>query len=285
MNEIWGLTETQFVTAYGSALAGAIIWARTVRERFAATANDSAEPALTTDELAYLAGGPRRAVETSVARLLDEGALRVAPGGRLEATGRAARYHLDMAVLGEVGGAGTTLPTLVAGLGRSGVVRPAADRLTLLGLLVDQAVQRNRLRHAVFPLLALGAVGLLYWLDAVRQDAPIGWVTVALALTSVAAAITTRPDAARRTLLGERTIAAAHRRATGLAADHDALGVSWSAAKSVAVNGFAGYPDPVVRATVLNESTGTGASRESRPDRSARGESADRYRHASVEHS
>lgn len=283
MNEIWGLTETQFVTAYGSALAGAIIWARTVRERLSAKGSEHDEPALTTDELAYLAGGPRRAVETSVARLLADGALRVVPGGRLEATGRAARNHLDMAVLGEVGGAGATLPALVAGLSGSGVVRSAGGRLARLGLLADHSVLRNRLRHAVLPLLVLGAVGLLYWLDAVAENAPIGWLTVALALTSVAAAITTRPLPDRRTLLGERTMAAAHRRTTGLAADHSPLGVPWSAAKSVAVNGFAAYPDPVVRAIVLDERAGRpGVQRQPRTDR-PRGDSADSYRHATVE--
>lgn len=268
MNGIWGLSESQFVTAYSVALASAIAWARTLREQTAPTGGRSGEPALTTDELAYLAGGRRRAVETSIARLLDSGALRVSRAGRLEVTGRSARNHLDMAVLAEVGsGEHATLSAVVTSLSRQEMVRSIGGRLVKLGLLVDQATLRARLRHAVFPILVLGTVGLLYWVEAVVEDQPIGWLTLALALTAVAAAITTRPMSATRTLLGERTLAgAARRRPIGAAADHGQLGVSWSAAKSVAVGGFRAYPDAIVRDMLLDHPVATGQSQQTAPD-------------------
>lgn len=253
MNEIWGLSESQFVTAYSVALAGAIVWARIARERIAPVGRPADEPALTTDELAYLAGGGRRAVETSVARLLDSGALKAGPAGRLVVTGVAARNQLDMTVLAEIGAGHTTLASLVASLGSREAVRSIGGRLAKLGLLVDNAASRARLRYAVFPTLVLGTVGALFWLAAVVENQSIGWITLALALTAVVAAIITRPLPPERTLLGERTLAmAVEHRPGNVAADHGALGVSWSAAKSVAVGGFAAYPDAVVRAMLLD---------------------------------
>src|SRR5882757_9185433 len=85
--EPWGLSGPEFLSYYFAAIVAALALAAVIRTLpKLGSARPTAE--LSAVAFGYLAGGPERAVETAVARLLEAGALRASRGsGRLQATG------------------------------------------------------------------------------------------------------------------------------------------------------------------------------------------------------
>src|SRR3979490_2710896 len=115
MHEPWGIPGPQFLRLYLVALIIALVWTRLARLRMRRTPGGQPPRPLTVDEFAYLAAGPRRVVEASVARLLESGALRVSRAGMLQATGTTAGSAVDQAVLADSDGSRLGVLSRVAG--------------------------------------------------------------------------------------------------------------------------------------------------------------------------
>jgi uncharacterized protein (TIGR04222 family) len=104
VDQPWGLSAAQFLTAYLIVLvgcqAGAIYTRAKVRASSARMSHGT--PALEVYETAYLAGGPTRVIDTAVAGLAGIGRIRVGPDGRLSWVGQLARQPVELAVSEQV---------------------------------------------------------------------------------------------------------------------------------------------------------------------------------------
>jgi hypothetical protein len=96
-------------------------------------------------EVAYLAGGHDRLVDTAVAALLHDGRLRVRPTGELHAVDLHRSHPVEAAVLDAVGIRGRSLTTLRWRLTEDHRIRAVADRLAREGLMTRP--RRHGLRH------------------------------------------------------------------------------------------------------------------------------------------
>ncbi|GLZ38962.1 TIGR04222 domain-containing membrane protein [Actinokineospora sp. NBRC 105648] len=252
MNEPWGIAGPDFLRVYlvGAAFAILIAGAVRIMARTGAAAHRTGTGQLTVAELAYLAGGARRVVELSVARLLDAGKLRPSRGGRVQAVEGAASGTdpVDRAVLAETRRHKHRSVSLVVDrVVQLQAVTSTADALVAKGLLVDRRAARARLSAA--PIAVLFAVGLVRWVNGVSQGRPVGWLSVALLGTLVLLVAVFRTPVPERTYAGTRRLAEArqaarHSRQAPPAdpriTDYALVG---GVAGMVALGGLASYPD------------------------------------------
>ncbi|GAB1511183.1 TIGR04222 domain-containing membrane protein [Actinophytocola sp. KF-1] len=248
----WGLSGPEFLWLYGAGLVAGIvvaIWRRVAVRRPRLT-----DPGgwLAPEELGFLAGGPRRAVDVAVARLVRAGAVRVDRRGTLTdvSEGRRTGRPLDDAVLATL-----TSPRTIRAVGARTSADPAltriGDELVRRGLLVApaRAVQARRLGPVL--LYVLLAVGVVRWLNGVANDLPVGYLTVLLVATLVAVvllSIRAIAPAKARTVHGDRVV-------TGLVRDgsNDPL-------EKVAVRGLSAYPDKEVAEALAMGAVAAGAA-------------------------
>src|SRR5919107_1098499 len=104
----WGISGPDFLALYVAALI--VVVGVAVLARIKVRRPPSAPPAqrVGLPELAFLAGGPRRVVETAVSALLESGSLRPTRDGRLNAIAHTVgdtpgRDAVERAVLREIG--------------------------------------------------------------------------------------------------------------------------------------------------------------------------------------
>ncbi|SDC43993.1 TIGR04222 domain-containing membrane protein [Actinokineospora iranica] len=268
MNEPWGISGPEFLRLYLVAAGFAVLIALAVRIMArTASATERTPGQLTLDELAYLAGGTRRVVETAVARLLDEGKLRISRTGAVGVVdGARGGGAVDQAVLADAKRYGhRTLRLLVDKVGQDAAVTRIGADLTRKGLLVDKGMSRARLSAA--PLAVLFAVGAARWVNGLSEGRPIGWLTLALLGTAVVAAVLFRRPVPSRTYQGARMLAEARRgratassRTIGAHAPDYALG---TAAGLVVFGGLATYPDAEIAAALETQRAATGYSASS----------------------
>src|SRR4030088_570733 len=147
MHEPWGISGPQFLSLYLVALIIALVWTRIARLRMRRTPGGQPPRPLTVDEFAYVAAGPRRVVEASVARLLESGALRLSRSGMLRATGKTAGSAVDQAVLAACEGYRLASGVLTR-VARHDSVRSCGERLAELGLIVAPDLARAKTRQA-----------------------------------------------------------------------------------------------------------------------------------------
>jgi hypothetical protein len=99
-------------------------------------------------EIAYLAGGHRRLVDTAVAALLAADRIRVRPTGELYAVDLHRTHPVEAAVLDALGTRGRSLVTLRWRLSEDHRIRSVAERLAAEGLLTPpgrQGLLRRRI--------------------------------------------------------------------------------------------------------------------------------------------
>ena len=250
----WGLSGPEFLQLYWIGLALAVLVAIIVRVRV--RAGHSAQPvrSLDVDELAYLAGGPRRVVETSIARLLTAGELRTSRRGTVSATSNTQSVNpVDRAVMTDSQRySNRTIGLMIPSVARDGVVTSIGSRLEDMGLVVNAEVAKSALRKGSIALWVLLAIGVVRWINGVAIDAPVGWLTLQLAITAVLIWLVTRRGRLVRTTKGDRVLDSA-RTAGGGAAGSD-TGVYAGAAGLVALGGLTVYPDLAVRSSLLASS-------------------------------
>jgi uncharacterized protein (TIGR04222 family) len=206
MNGLLNLSEPDFLAVYVVALGIAVQWARVTRRRMRRVKRVPPRRPLSLDELAYLAGGPRRVAETAVTRLVESGALRLAPHETVQATDAPSRDPIDEAVLAEAQEADSAIALVAVRAARQDVVTAVGHRLTTLGLIVDPRLARTRLRTAVLPLLVVAVFGLVRLVNDSVHGQPVGWLTALLVITAAVAILLAHASAPHRTVRGTRVL-------------------------------------------------------------------------------
>jgi uncharacterized protein (TIGR04222 family) len=247
------MSGPQFLAVYQLVLVMAVAYAAV--SRWLVHRNGSADRVgrapLGVPELAYLAGGPRRVVETAIAALVDSGALRPARRGTVRAVHPAGTVAdpVQAAVLRAAEQGATTVPRLVDAVRTRSVLEPVRAKLVADGLLVEPSVARARLRLAVAPLVMLFAVGLTRCVNGVLLHRPVGWLVLHLVVTAVLVALFRWHRDRLRTLRGQRALHDARR---GQEADDAPATVGGMplAVGLVALGGLAAFPDDDLRAAL-----------------------------------
>jgi len=146
MQRPWGLSGPEFLQLYWIGLALAVLVAIIVRVRVRAGHSSQLVRSLDMDELAYLAGGPRRVVETSIARLLTAGELRTSRRGTVQVTSTAQSLNpVDRAVIADSQRyTNRTVNLMIPAVARDGAVTAIGGRLEEMGLVVNPAVAKAR---------------------------------------------------------------------------------------------------------------------------------------------
>jgi uncharacterized protein (TIGR04222 family) len=213
------------------------------------------------DELAYLAGGPRRVVETSIARLLTSGELRTSRRGTVQVTSTSRSLNpVDRAVITDSQRyTNRTVNLMIPAVSKDGVVTAIGQRLEDMGLVVNPDVAKSALRKGSVVLWVLLAIGVARWVNGVAISAPVGWLTLQLVVTGVLIWLLTRRGKHLRTSKGNRVLEDARTTSTSrLATSDDALYAG--AAGVVLFGGLVTYPDLAVRSSLLASSSSASSS-------------------------
>jgi uncharacterized protein (TIGR04222 family) len=253
------LSGPEFLQLYWIGLALAVLVAIVVRVRVRAGHGNQPVRSLDMDELAYLAGGPRRVVETAIARLLTAGELRTSRRGTVQATTTANSLNpVDRAVITDSQRyTNRTVSLMIPAVSADGAVTAIGRRLEEMGLVVHPDVAKSALRKGSIALWVVFAIGVARWINGLTIAAPVGWLTLQLVITGVLIWLLTRRGKHVRTSKGNRVLDAA-RTTSSRATSDEALYAG--AAGLVLFGGLAVYPDLAVRSSLLaaSGSTSTG---------------------------
>ncbi|MEU7527879.1 TIGR04222 domain-containing membrane protein [Saccharothrix sp. NPDC042600] len=242
MERPWGLSGPEFLELYWIALAASLAFAIVVRVRLRGKRDGAPAGPLGLYDIAYLTGGPRRVVETSVAVLIGSGALRPSRDGAVRVVGNpVADDTVDQAVLTDAARyRNRTLSLLFTAVSEHDAPRGFGRVLADRGYLVPPEVLKRRYRLAVVPLSLLMAVGAVRWVNGLLIGAPVGWLTLQLVLTGILVGLLLRVDGFKRTARGSRAVAQAR---AGEGTGGSGVISSAGAAGLVALDGFAHHPD------------------------------------------
>lgn len=236
MQHPWGLSGPDFLWLYAVGLVVGVVV--TVVARMAVRRPRLAEPPgpVAPEELGFLAGGPRHAVQVAVARLVRADLVRVDRGGHVTATadGRRTGHPLDDAVLATLSKP-RKVSTVAEKVAEDQVVAEIGESLVRRGLLVDPARSIRAWRLPPIVLYVLFVIGVVRWVNGVANQLPVNYLTFLLAATFVLCGYLSFRAAAApkaRTVHGDRVIAEV--KARGKAADP---------LDQVAVTGLSAYPD------------------------------------------
>ncbi|MGH3859368.1 TIGR04222 domain-containing membrane protein [Actinokineospora sp.] len=253
MNEPWGIAGPDFLRIYLVAFAFALLFALAVRIMVRAGSADSRAASgaigpgqLTVDELACLAGGARRVVETAVARLIDRDKVRPSRKGTVRVVeGSTATDPIDQAVMSDIRRYHErSIGLLVDKVGRDDAVRKLGEGLARKGLLVGEDAVRAR--WCVLPLTVLFVVGGARWTNGLAEGRPIGWLTLALVATAVMTVLLYRKSVPALTYAGERVLAEARGKRSRVGDEAVLLGGMAGVVGVVALSGLAAHPDTEV---------------------------------------
>lgn len=259
MQRPWGLSGPEFLQLYWIGLALAVLVAIVVRVRVRAGHSTQPVRSLDMDELAYLAGGPRRVVETAIARLLTSGELRTSRRGTVQATSTTRSLNqVDRAVITDCQRyTNRTVNLMIPAVAADGVVTAIGQRLRDMGLVVDPAVAKSALRKGSIALWVLLVIGFARWINGLAIGANIGWLTLQLVLAGLLILLLTRRGKHVRTSKGNRVLDGARTTSTRTAGSVDEV-VYAGAAGAVLFGGLLVYPDLAVRTSLL-ASSGSGS--------------------------
>ncbi|MFD7733645.1 TIGR04222 domain-containing membrane protein [Kitasatospora phosalacinea] len=230
-------------------------------------------------DVAFLAGGPARVVDTALVRMEREGRVVVSRARRVTVTSDRTSDPVERVLVTAVGGrAGRDLSVLRSSVAGSPEVQRIGDGLAARGLLRHPAALRAAWRArklvvlALLVTLVLGVVSTVQWLGGPDRDstAPPVFPYGVLVLFTVVTLIATRPAKSRITPAGQRQLQLVRGstpwRPREVAAEHAEL------VGAFALDGTAALRGSAQRA--LREAL-TGPYSATRPARSARGSGAD----------
>jgi uncharacterized protein (TIGR04222 family) len=255
------LSGPEFLQLYWIGLALAVLVVVIVRMRVRAGRSNQPVRSLDMDELAYLAGGPRRVVETSIARLLTSGELRTSRRGTVQVTPNAQSLNqVDRAVITD-GQRYTnrTVNLMIPAVSQEGVVTAIGQRLEDMGLVVNPDVAKSALRKGSLVLWVLLAIGVVRWVNGIAISAPVGWLTLQLVITGALIWLLTRRGKHLRTSKGNRVLEEARTTSTSRPAPSDDA-LYAGAAGVVLFGGLVTYPDLAVRSSLLASSSSSSSS-------------------------
>ncbi|MEV6628773.1 TIGR04222 domain-containing membrane protein, partial [Amycolatopsis sp. NPDC051114] len=213
MADPWGISGPDFVVLY-IALLGAVLLIRVIVAGVAASRalradHEQPGPPPTVYELAFLAGGPDRAVDTAIAALVERGQLRVNSYRQISKAGTRPVDPLERAVA-DVAKLKTT-STIRAKVRGSAAMRALEESLDQRGLLASAAAKRRSRTFGLVLQLAVLVLGVVRLVNGISLGRPVG-VLVFLVLI---AAVLTIVAAVRRSKTGPRQPSGAGRRLLG----------------------------------------------------------------------
>lgn len=261
MDQPWGLSGPEFLNIYWIALGAALVFAITTRIRMRVSLGGEPARSLDLDELAYLAGGPVRVVEASLARLIDAEALRSNRRGTVQVVGTPMVTNaVDQAVLADAGTyRSRTLTLLLPSAAGSAAVEAVGKRLSELDMVIPPEVAKSRLRTGIVPLVLLFAIGLVRWVNGLAIGAPVGWLTLQLVITAVLAVLLVRTRKLQRTAKGDRVLENARAgESTGGGASSPAVPLIGGAVGLVALGGLSAHPDLALRTALVAQTYSLG---------------------------
>jgi uncharacterized protein (TIGR04222 family) len=181
--EPWGISGPAFAWLFVALLIMPLIVRGFLRSAIKRTNNASVTYGrpLSIYHLAFLAGGPKRTVETVIAALVDRGQLRVNSKKKLKAVGALPIDPLERVVAESANDAVGSSPTGVMNWVRSSSqLKTLTAELEAQGLLVPAGKQRMVRRTVFFLYLAVFALGIARWVNGVQLDRPVGLLTAEL---------------------------------------------------------------------------------------------------------
>lgn len=257
------MTLWPYLTAVAVTLVVAVIG----RQRLRRATSPSVLGQLSLEEIAYLAGGPTRVVESAVAGLLERNAVRISRRGVLEETGaQPPLSDAESAVLAVMDGGRRRVRWTISTCAVHNAVTQVGADLVARNLLVDPHQGRRRLWLAASPLMVVLIVGVVGLATSEQFADAVGVLPVIIAALLLFATLrrpvswrTTPGDAALRTATGGAAGGSARpalRQESGMVA---ALPIT-SAAALVAVHGLSAYPDKTVRRALTRNSRSSSSS-------------------------
>ncbi|WP_435159552.1 TIGR04222 domain-containing membrane protein [Amycolatopsis sacchari] len=256
--EPWGLSGPQFTGLYFAAVVAGILLTFLLRRRVARRPVPPAQSKLSLREAAYLAGGPRRVLDSAVATLLKAQRLRARRGGWLQAVGKeSSEADLARAVYDHVREHGErSLRQVRSALRRHPEVRGTRASLVERGLIVPQAWSRALL--CALPLLVVLGVGIARLVNGVRLYRPVGNLILLLVCAAIATFVALWPRSPWRSRAGAEvhTAMRSRNRSKNLPVRLPSL---TGAAAAVAIGGIAAYPNQAI-AQALGASSSSGSS-------------------------
>jgi uncharacterized protein (TIGR04222 family) len=257
MNDPWGISGPDFVVFYVVLLCAVLLVRVIVTGVVKAWARRPGRaqqgPPPTVYQLAFLAGGPDRAVDAAIAALVERGQLRVNSYKQISQTGARPADPLERAVA-DVAQLKTTA-TIRAKVRRSAAMRALEESLDQRGLLAS--ANRQARTFGLVLQLAVLAVGVARLVNGISLGRPVEillflvLVAAVLTLASVVGLANTgarRPSAAGNRVLGEARAAASGPVPSGALAGGVLLG---GAVAAVALGGWAMYPDDELSAALM----------------------------------
>lgn len=218
------------------------------------------------EELAYLAGGPARFVDTVVTRLLTDGRMSLYDKGKLVAQlGAQGRTPAEMRLLALPGPVGWRRIQFEV----RDYVQPVRQALERKGVMME-AGDGLRLRIvATLPFVALLLFGAIKWQIGLARDKPVGFLTLFLIVT-LACAVIRFASVDQRTREGIAALAAARSKAERLkrapVTDEMVLAVALFGTMVFIGSNWAGYHD-------LRQASGSDGGGSSGSDSSSSGDS------------
>ncbi|MBN6038768.1 TIGR04222 domain-containing membrane protein [Amycolatopsis sp. 195334CR] len=271
MDEPWGLSGPDFLVLYAFLLALPLAVALVGRLALASGGNRAATAYTPGNvyEVAFLAGGADRVVDTAVASLLERGLARADSTGRVRGVGNPPADPVELAVHKViVRRSSSKMPDLRRELRKSQVLRGMTKHLTDAGLIRPTG-GRVVLRRAVYVLyLLILALGVLRLVNGIVRDRPVGFlvflVVAAAIATFVAAKVAKSAPPVRPTAQGSVQLASARswqsRQSAsaggGPARSSAAVPMLAGAAGAVALGGMMMYPDEEMRTALAAPSAG-----------------------------
>ncbi|WP_409493285.1 TIGR04222 domain-containing membrane protein [Amycolatopsis sp. cmx-11-12] len=269
MEDTWGIPGPTFLAIYGALLVFPLVvgllWTIAVKLGRTTPRAAVSGPEPTVYELAYLAGGPDRVVDTAIAALVNRGTLRVSSLRKLQLAGPEPADPIEKAVAKAARpGHNSTTRGIRDRLRMSGPMQALAKDLEARGLVVvDKTPQ---IRQVVFSIY-LGALilGVVRLIAGIASDHPVGFliflVIVAGIATLLARAARNKRVGPRPTSEGDRVLHRARslhgrERKRGIAHDPSMGGAAGGAllggaAVAVAFGGLALYPDEELSAALI----------------------------------
>lgn len=192
MNDPWGISGPAFVGVYAALLCVpqivGIILARMARSASPETPPAHDSTPLSVYEVAYLAGGADRTVETVIAALVERGQLRVSHSTKkLKAVGSRPADPLERAVVAVAGGsAGATTTVIRTQVRRSTAMQTLLTGLERRGVVVTHRRLRRSLQVVLWLDLAVLAVGVARLGNGISLGRPVGFLIVLVVLATIA---------------------------------------------------------------------------------------------------
>ncbi|MFJ8911929.1 TIGR04222 domain-containing membrane protein [Amycolatopsis sp. NPDC102389] len=266
MEDTWGIPGPTFLAIYAVLLVfplvAGLVWTFVAKLGTRAPSAQMSGPQPTVYELAYLAGGPDRVVDTAIAALVDRGTLRVSSSKQLQLTGPEPVDPIEKAVAkGARPGHNATTRGIRDRLRMSGPMQALAKDLEARGLVV--ADQTPRIRQVVFFLyVAVFVLGVVRLFAGISGDHPVGFLIPLLFAagfaTLIARAVKNKRMGPRPTTEGDRILhkarsAHGRERKRGIPNGPGYVGgaVLGGAAAAVAFGGLSYYPDEELSAALI----------------------------------